>query len=361
MRSFLIFVAIVACVLSCRSSILAANDKPLPAESPSEELSPSPGEKADESVPREFLGFADVSEFRGVIDDPDGYVNLRKEKRADAPVITKVKAGEPFRFRKKEGEDWCEVKLKSGVNGWMDCSRIKLYFTKDDLPRKSEKGDEIDETAREQGINYYEVTQAAARGDQKALKTFFSTGGDGAAGEEHEGVMCVVIHLIGDDAYAKFLREQERDFVSGEGSGIVWPFRDKEYFRQHFPKSAKFLFPDYDQLIRDFTDDIRRNPKDSESYRRRGYAEYEKEDFDPAIADFNRAIELDPKNHFAYWNRAWVHVAYWNRAWVHAKKKEYDAAVKDMQKAIQLQPHERAYQHDMEEIKALQTTEPEKR
>ena len=83
--------------------------------------------------------------LRGVIDDPAGYLNLRKDKRADAPVITKVEAGEPFQFKKKEGEDWCEVRLKSGVSGWMDCSRIKLYFTKADLPPKSEKGVEIDE------------------------------------------------------------------------------------------------------------------------------------------------------------------------------------------------------------------------
>jgi TPR repeat/Bacterial SH3 domain len=337
------FVVIVAFAMGCGFSVPAATGESVGGESASEKSSPAPDEKSEETVPREFLGMADVSEFRGVIDDPDGYVNLRKEKRADAQVVTKVKAGEPFKFKKKEGEDWCEVKLKSGVSGWMHCSRIKLFFTKDDLPPKREKGDEIDETAREQGVNYYEVTQAAARGDQQALRTFFNLGGDGAAGEEHEGVMCVVIHLIGDDAYAKCLREQSRDFVSVEGSGIVWPFRDKEYFRQHFPKSAKFLFPDYDQLIRDFTDDIRRNLKDSEAYRRRGNAEYEKEDLEQAVADFNRAIELDPKNHFAYWNRAWVH----------AEKEEYDAAVKDMQKAIELQPHERAYELDMERIKAL--------
>jgi Tetratricopeptide repeat/Bacterial SH3 domain len=352
MRPSFTFVSI-ACAIGCGFSVPAATEKPVAGKSASEKSSPAPDEKSEETVPREFLEFADVSEFRGVIDDPDRYVNVRKEKRSDAPVITKVMAGEPFRFKKKEGEEWCEVKLKSGVNGWMDCSRIKLYFTKDDLPRKSEKGDEIDETAREQGINYYDVTQAAARGDQKALKTFFNLGGDGAAGEEHGSVMCVVIHLIGDDAYAKFLREQERDFVSIEGSGIAWPFDDKEYFRQHFPKSAKFLFPDYDQLIRDFTDDIRCNPKDSEAYRRRGNAEYEKDDFDQAMADFNRAIELDPKNDVAYWNRAWDHVAYWNRARVHSDKEEYDAAIKDMQKAIELQPHERTYQFDMERIKGL--------
>lgn len=152
---------IVACAMSLGFSILAANDEPLAAQSPSKESSPSADEKTDESVPREFLGFAEVSEFRGVIDDPDGYVNLRKEKRADAPVVAKVKAAEPFQFQKKEGEDWCRVKLKSGVSGWMHYSRIKLYFTKDDLPGKSKNGDEIDEQAREQGVNYYDVTQAA--------------------------------------------------------------------------------------------------------------------------------------------------------------------------------------------------------
>ena len=125
--------------------------------------------------------------------DPDGYVNLRKEPQPDAPVVTKMKAGEPFSFQRKENETWCKVKLSSGVIGWMHYSRIKLYFTKDDLPGKPEKGDEIDEQASKQGINYYEVTQAAARGDKKALKTFFGFGGDGAAEEEHIGVMSVVI------------------------------------------------------------------------------------------------------------------------------------------------------------------------
>jgi hypothetical protein len=68
---------IVACVMSLSFSILAANDELLAAQSPSKESSPSADEKTDESVPREFLGFAEVSEFRSVIDDPDGYVNLQ--------------------------------------------------------------------------------------------------------------------------------------------------------------------------------------------------------------------------------------------------------------------------------------------
>ena len=289
---------IVACVMSLSFSILAANDEPLATQSPSKESSPSADEKTDESVPREFLGFAEVSEFRGVIDDPDGYVNLRKEKRADAPVVARVKAGEPFQFQKKEGEDWCRVKLKSGVSGWMHYSRIKLYFTKDDLPGKSKNGDEIDEQAREQGVNYYDVTQAAVRGDQQALKTFLALSADGAAAEEHDGITCVVIHLIGDDAFAKFLREQGRKFreiVSFEGTDIVYPFETKEYFRQHLPKSARILFPDYNQLIRHYTHAIQLDPKDDRAYWERGCAQAEKDHYDAAVKDIEKAIELNPK------------------------------------------------------------------
>jgi len=223
----------------------AGNEHTAAAKSVSEQPSPRHNENSEETVTREFQGFAGVSEFRGVIDDPDGYVNLRKDKRADAPVVAKVKAGEPFEFQKKEHEDWCHVKLESGVGGWMHYSRIKLYFTKEDLPAKPEEGDEVDEQARKRGINYYEVTQAAARGDQKALKTFLSFRGDGAAAEEHVGVSSVVIHLIGDNAFAKFLDEQSLDFYEQLTAvwelGIAWPFDTKEYLRRHFPKSAKFL------------------------------------------------------------------------------------------------------------------------
>jgi tetratricopeptide (TPR) repeat protein len=297
MKPFFTFM-IIACVMRLSFSVLAAHDEPLAAQSPSKESSPSADEKTDESVPREFLGFAEVSEFRGVIDDPDGYVNLRKEKRGDASVVTKVKAGEPFQFQKKEAEDWCRVKLKSGVSGWIHYSRIKLHFTENDLPGKSKNGDEIDEQAKEQGVNYYDVTQAAVRGDQQALKTFLALSADGAAAEEHDGVTCVVIHLIGDDAFAKCLRDQPRkfrDIVSFEGTDIVYPFDSKEYFRQHFSKSAKILFPDYNQLIRDYTNAIQLDPKDDRTYWERDCAQAEKDHYDAAIKDIEKAIEFNPK------------------------------------------------------------------
>ncbi|HYT23944.1 MAG TPA: SH3 domain-containing protein, partial [Candidatus Polarisedimenticolia bacterium] len=172
------FVAILACAINCSLWALAAEKKGA-AIGPSKESSPAPGDKTNENVSREFLALADVPEFRGVIDDANGYVNLLKEKRSDAPVVTKVKAGEPFAFQKREHDDWCHVKLETGLGGWMHYGRVKLYFTKQDLPGKPEEGDEVAEQARARGINYYEVTQAAARGDQKALKTFLSFRGDG--------------------------------------------------------------------------------------------------------------------------------------------------------------------------------------
>jgi tetratricopeptide (TPR) repeat protein len=318
----------VACVMSCAFSILAAAEKPEPTAEPAREPSSQSNENAEETVPREFLGFADVSVFRGVIDDPDGYVNLRKDKRVDAPVVTNVKAGEIFQFKKKEGDGWCQVKLKSGVSGWMHCSRIKLFFNKDDLPPKREKGDEIDDQAREQGVNYYDVTQAAAGGDPKALKTFLTLSTDGAGAEEHQGVMCVVLHLIGDDAFAKFLREQTRGFCDqlSLGGDLSYPFDPDEYFRQHFPKTTRILSPDYDQLIREYTRAIKSNPEDSQAYRERGIAEYEKDDWDRALPDLDRAIELNPKDDRAYWKRGGVHV----------EKEEYDSAINDLQKAIEI-------------------------
>ena len=205
-------------------------------------------EQSEQTVPREFEAFAEVPQHRGVIDDPDGYVNVRKEQRADAPVVAKVKTDEPFSFERKEKDQWCKVKLSSGATGWMHYSRIRLFFTKDNLPGKPEEGDEIDEQARKHGVNYYEVTQAAARGDKAALKKFFDVGefADGAAAEEHWGVITVVIHLVGDEALAKFLRGQSKNFREGVRTAlsgdVTFPFGNPEYFRQHFPRTAKILF-----------------------------------------------------------------------------------------------------------------------
>src|SRR2546426_9170936 len=131
MRSFLTFVVSVACALSCGFSILFANDASLAAESPSEESSSKSSEKPDVTPDAEgFYGVPDA-----VIDDPDGYVNLRKEKSADSPIVAKVKKDEPFEFKCTQNATWCKVKLASGLTGWMHYSRIKRYYIEKDLPK----------------------------------------------------------------------------------------------------------------------------------------------------------------------------------------------------------------------------------
>src|ERR1043166_10145118 len=99
-------------------------------------------------------------------------------------MVARVKSNEPFEFQCTQNATWCKVKLPSGVTGWMHYSRIKRCYTEKDLPKGPEdSGEEIDEQTRKQGVNYYEVTRAAACGDKKALEMFFTLGLDGAAAE----------------------------------------------------------------------------------------------------------------------------------------------------------------------------------
>ena len=219
--------------------VVAAQNQSAPSATP---------DASDETVPREFLGMTDANTFRGVIDDPDGYVNLRAKPNANSAIVAKVPKGERFTFQRHEYDPWCRVKLASGKTGWMDAQRILLSFTKDDLPGKPEEGDEIDQEARHHGIDYYEVTQGAVRGDVEARKKFFEVSdyADGAGAEEHEGVLGIVVHLLGDDALAAFLRSQPISFqVSVRNSiddGVTWPFRPTGYFLHHFPKTSKIFF-----------------------------------------------------------------------------------------------------------------------
>jgi hypothetical protein len=52
---------------------------------------------------------------RGVINDPDGYVNLREGKSVEAAVIATAKTGEPFIFERAEGDEWCKVTLAGQI------------------------------------------------------------------------------------------------------------------------------------------------------------------------------------------------------------------------------------------------------
>ena len=146
LRSFFTLVPIVACAIGYSLSAFAADEKSATGKGRSEESSSKSGETPDEAVPRDAEGLNGVP--NAVIDDPDGYVNLRKEKSADSPIVAKVKKDEPFEFECTANDTWCKVKLASGVTGWMHYSRIKRYYTEKDLPKGPEdSGDEIDDAS----------------------------------------------------------------------------------------------------------------------------------------------------------------------------------------------------------------------
>jgi Bacterial SH3 domain len=197
------------------------------------------------------LGFASlaVGQDRGVIHDPDGYVNVRAEPSVDAAIVTTVKNNQPFEFESgKEVTEWFKVNLQSGESGWMHASRIVLYFEEKDLPVKHGPEDELGMYGREHGFVYARLARNAANGDAESLKRYFGiTDTDGAAAEEHFSVFTAVFHLVGDTKFAAFLSTQPLAYQLDVRKlfaqhDVTYPFKTAEYLRRHFPKTAKILF-----------------------------------------------------------------------------------------------------------------------
>jgi tetratricopeptide (TPR) repeat protein len=91
---------------------------------------------------------------------------------------------------------------------------------------------------------------------------------------------------------------------------------------------------EYDNAIKDRTEEIRLKPDNSHAFNGRGNAWLSKKEYDKAIADYDEAIRLDPKFAVAFNNRG--------NAW--RAKKEYDKAIADYDEAIRLDPrHAAAY------------------
>jgi Bacterial SH3 domain. len=194
-------------------------------------LSCRAGDKPEQSAPPKGETFVPDTGGRGVIDDRSGYVNVLADKQPDAAVIAKVKTGDPVSFECKVGGKWCRVTLRSGKSGWVPSNRIKLYFTIKDL----RKGGDLGEANRK-------LARRAARGDYDALRKFLSLHLDGAGGEEADAAFGIIVHILGDDAFADFLRGPPPTQVFFNDD-ITYPFENLEYLHRHFPKTWKALFP----------------------------------------------------------------------------------------------------------------------
>jgi len=85
--------------------------------------------------------------------------------------------------------------------------------------------------------------------------------------------------------------------------------------------------------IASFSEQIKKNPRDTDAFVCRGLAWLNKQEVDIAIADFNEAIRLNHKNASAYGSRA---ICWWT-------KREVDKAIADNTEANRLDPREPMY------------------
>ncbi len=183
---------------------------------------------------------------RGVIDDPDGFTNLRAAPSRESAIVAKGKNGEVIDFESDRETTWWKVTLGSGQKGYMHSSRIRLHASMAELADTTPT-DEVNEYAQQHGgFAYYPTARAAARGDAKALKIFFGFQGDGAAAETHWEIAAAVVHLLGDEKLASFLRRQSADY-NGKvrellEQDVFAPFQTEEYLKRHFPRTAAVLF-----------------------------------------------------------------------------------------------------------------------
>ena len=185
---------------------------------------------------------------RGVINDPDGFTNLRAKPGENAAVVARVKAGEIFEYDGTQKEAWWKVRLASGKTGWMHSSRIRMFVVLEDLVVA--ENDEANMYARAHGVHYLKAMRGAAKGDPAAMRQFFGLNCDGAACETHLEILLKVIHVLGDEKLAKFLGLQSPSFqrdlaelVTLSAEMELEPFGQISYMKRNFPKTAKLLFP----------------------------------------------------------------------------------------------------------------------
>jgi TPR repeat protein len=205
------------------------------------------------------------------IEGKDGYT-LSGETECGGETTSTIKPGERFIARDLSHaqllslglEGYWEVYLKSGISGNIPRNRIRLlpdeplaklnYESCKKEWRKLQskpikKTDDVAYSAKKYyGVaNYYKTLVQASEGNAKAFRQFNSLGHmDGAAGEGHEETIWVLLHVSGDDTFAKLLAGQSSNFrvgygevLAGEGFPISNP---KPYIKLHFPKTYAILY-----------------------------------------------------------------------------------------------------------------------
>ncbi|HMC65057.1 MAG TPA: tetratricopeptide repeat protein [Gemmataceae bacterium] len=128
--------------------------------------------------------------------------------------------------------------------------------------------------------------------------------------------------VLFDDAVSYFteqLRKNAKDSHALTARGIVLASKNQP-----------------DKAVADFIEAIRLNPKATVAYYHRANIAYGSKQYDKALDDYNAVIRLDPEFDWAY------HV----RGWIYYRKKDYDKALTDYETAIRLVPTETVFYRD---------------
>jgi len=201
------------------------------------------------------------------IESEDGYT-ISGSTECGGKATSTIQPGERFIARElSDGEkDW-EVYLKSGISGTISRNRIRL-LPDEPLARlnfasckkewrklqskriKKSADDDVAYSAKKYyGVaNYYKTLVQASEGDAKAFGQLSSLQMDGEAGEGNEwNTTWALLHVAGDDTFAKLLAGQSPKFREGYAaffSRFSEPpiLNSKPYIKLHFPKTYAILY-----------------------------------------------------------------------------------------------------------------------
>lgn len=187
-----------------------------------------------------------------VINDPDGYTNVRKEPSTKAEITERVLDGQSFLVLSVNNK-WCHIITPTGKYGFMHASRVKSLRAARwmRIPLSAfplEDYVEINEALTKRGISARKLTQASLNGDIAALRQYFIASRYTDC-EGHERSLVMMAVTVGDDKLAQafsIMSKEELEIAMQYfhyGLGFDWaPTSDKEgdaFFRTYFPKTLK--------------------------------------------------------------------------------------------------------------------------
>jgi len=159
------------------------------------------------------------------------------------------------------------------------------------------------------------------------LFAFIGVPANVAFGDHQVGSTVVVIHdapiKVGDKVVQQVLRGVGLKVLAVQGDWLWVSHKATGWIRKQDVATPN-------RAIEVFTEEIKKNPYDSDAHVCRGLAWFDKNEIDIAIADLNQAIRLDPKNSSAYSSRS---ICWW-------AKRDIDKAISDCTEAIRIEPTE---------------------